>query len=196
MIFGLTGGIASGKSTATKVIRSFNIPIVDADVVARQVVEVGTPGWGIIRAMFGHEYLNEDETINRTKLGELVFNDEKAMYSLNGIMGPLIRAESLSQLLSLEKEYSIVGYDAALICEMGNADMYRPLIVVFCDRESQLTRLMARNNLTKEQAIARIDAQMPVEQKVKMADYVINTSGSLESSAEQTRKIITTILNK
>lgn len=189
--FGLTGGIACGKSTVTKTFRAHNIPIVDADVVAREVVEVGKPTWGFVRAMFGHEYLNEDETINRTKLGALVFSDKQAMYNLNAIMGPAIVIEAERQIKALhEVGNSIVGYDAALICEMGNANKYRPLIVVQCPRDMQIERLVKRNSLTQEQAVARISAQMSVEEKVKMADLVIDTSGTIENSIKQTESII------
>lgn len=188
---GLTGGIGSGKSTVSKTFIKHNIPIVDADIVAREVVEIETPGWGMIRAMFGHEILNEDETINRGKLGDLVFNDKSAMYKLNAIMKPLIEMESERQIQALHvKGNDIVIYDAALIIEQGNADKFRPLIVVACPREMQLERIMKRNGVTKEQALARINAQLSVEEKTKVADYVVDTSGTLEYSVEQTEAII------
>lgn len=194
--FGLTGGIASGKSTVTKTFRAADIPIVDADIVARQVVEVGTTGWGLIRAMFGTEYLNEDETINRTKLGALVFNDKQALDSINAIMMPLINAESAAQIKKLhDAGHLIVGYDAALICEMGNSEKFRPLIVVHCPADTQLARLMSRNNLTRDEAMARIKAQMPVDQKMAMADYLIDTSGTIENSINQTKSIIERLRN-
>lgn len=189
--FGLTGGIASGKSTVTRTIRAHGIPIVDADVVAREVVEVGKPAWGFIRSMFGHEYLNEDETLNRTKLAALVFSNEQAMYNMNAIMGPLISGESDYQINQLHKAgHEIVGYDAALICEMGNADKYRPLIVVACKQETQLARLMKRNCLTEAEAMSRIEAQMPTDKKIAMADWVIYTDGTVEQSISETEFFI------
>lgn len=189
--FGLTGGIASGKSTVTKTLRAAGIPIVDADIVARQVVEVGTPGWGMVRAMFGTEYLNEDDTLNRTKLAALVFSDKQALYNMNAIMTPLINAESTAQIKKLHDGGApLVGYDAALICEMGNSEKYRPLIVVHCPRDTQLARLMSRNSLTRDEAMARIEAQMPVEKKMALADYLIDTSGTVEESINQTKRII------
>jgi dephospho-CoA kinase len=188
--FGLTGGIASGKSTVTKTFRTNNIPIVDADIIARELVVKESFGWGMIRAMFGHEYLNEDETINRSKLGKLVFSDKKAMYNLNAIMAPIIEAESNRQIKELHKDHAIVGYDAALIIEQGNADKFRPLIVVGCDPEIQLDRLMSRNGLTAAEAMDRINAQMTFKEKANVADYIINTSGSLEDSFNQTIQII------
>jgi len=188
--FGLTGGIAVGKSTVTKTFRANGIPIVDADVVAREMVVKESFGWGMIRAMFGHEYLNEDETINRSKLGKLVFSDKKAMYNLNAIMAPIIEAESNRQIKELHKEHDIVGYDAALIIENGNADKYRPLIVVGCSKENQLARLMVRNGLTEAEAMDRIAAQMPFDKKEEFADFVINTDGSIENSFNRTLEII------
>lgn len=188
---GLTGGIGSGKSTVSKTFIKHNIPIVDADIVAREVVVVGSFGWGMIRAMFGHEILNDDETINRAKLGDLVFGDETAMYNLNAIMKPLIENESNRQIYLLHQAgHNIIVYDAALIIEQGNADKFRPLIVVACPKEMQLDRIVKRNGVTKEAAMARINSQFSVEDKIKVADHVVDTSGSIESSVEQTEAII------
>lgn len=189
--FGLTGGIACGKSTVTKTFIKHGIPMVDADVVAREVVEVGKPAWRLVRACFGNDYLNEDESINRIKLGELVFSNEEQMRHLNFIMGPAINSESDNQIKAFhDAGHSIVGYDAALICEMGNAGKYRPLIVVQCPRDMQVERLIKRNGLTQEQAVARISAQMSVEEKLKLADFSIDTSGTIENSVKQTEHII------
>jgi dephospho-CoA kinase len=189
--FGLTGGIACGKSTVTKTFRNHNIPIVDADIVARQVVEVGSFGWSAIKYSFGTNYLNEDETVNRTKLGALVFNNKVSMFTLNAIMAPLIEIEAAKQIKAFyEDGHAMVGYDAALICELGNADKYRPLIVVACKTETQLARLMSRNSLTNDEAMSRISAQMPVAQKIAMADYVVDTEGAIEDSIKQTEKVI------
>ena len=189
--FGLTGGIACGKSTATKTFRAHKIPMVDADIVARQVVEPGTPGLAQIVETFGKEYLQADGTLDRIALGRLVFFNQEAMDKINRIMGPLIHNESQAQIKKFHDEGNyIVGYDAALICEQGNADKYRPLIVVSCPQDMQVARLMSRNSLTREEAMARIDAQFPLPEKVKMADYVIDTSGTIESSVAQTEKII------
>ena len=189
--FGLTGGIACGKSTVTKVFARHGIPIVDADVVAREVVKRGTQSLKAIVATFGDQYLLPDGTLDRIKLGALVFEDKQSMFALNLIMGPAIQEESARQLQAFHNQgHRLVGYDAALICEMGNADKYRPLIVVYCPRDTQIERLMKRNSLTREQAVARIDAQMPVEQKVHMADEIIYTWGTIEESNIQTEFII------
>lgn len=189
--FGLTGGIACGKSTVTKTFRAHNIPIVDADVIARQVVEPQTIGWHCIRAVFGRQYLNDDQTLNRKKLGELIFSNPDKKMVLEAIMNPMIHLESKKQLTQLHKDGNkLVGYDAALILEHGNADKYRPLIVVACPLQLQLARLMKRNSLTEEAAMNIINKQMSTDEKIKRADFVINTTGSIEESVAQTEAVI------
>lgn len=196
IVFGLTGGIACGKSTVTKTFRKHGFPIVDADIIARQVVDVGTYGYFSLLKTFGKRFFNEDGSLNREALGALVFSEKTAMKKLNDIMAPMIQDESFRQIqrwflyLSGQGRELVVGYDAALICEMGNAKKYKPLIVVSCPRDTQIERLMKRNSLTREQAVSRIDAQMPVEEKIKLADYVIDTSGTIENSILQTEYII------
>jgi len=195
IVVGLTGGIACGKSTVSKCFLRNNIPIIDADELAREVVYTGGKGWFEIYCTWGKDYLNKDDSINREKLGELVFNNSKEMDKLNSIMVPLIKEASTNKIeWHRTVGYPIVVYDAALICEMGNADKYRPLIVVSCPEETQISRLIKRNNLTREQAQARINSQMPVAEKVKLANFVIDTSGSLENSERQTLEIISKLM--
>jgi dephospho-CoA kinase len=189
--FGLTGGIACGKSTATKTFKRFGIPMVDADVVAREVVEPGSYGLRTIIDTFGSQYLNADGTMNRSAMGAFVFSNQEALDKINEIMAPLINETSALQIRRLHsKGHSVVGYDAALICEMGNADKYRPLIVVACPQQMQVERMMKRNGLGADQAMARMNSQMPTDDKVKMADYIIDTSGTVEDSIKQTKNII------
>lgn len=191
LLVGLTGGIACGKSTVASTLEKHGIPNVDADIVARQVVEPGTVGHQLIVSYFGTHYLNEDNTINRTKLGAFVFSDNKALESLNNIITPLIHTESQNQIQKLQDEgHHIVVYNAALICEHGNADKYRPLIVVSCPQDIQLSRLMSRNSLTYNEAMNRIHAQFSSEKKVEMADFVIDTSMTIKNSIQQTEVVI------
>ena len=195
--FGLTGGIASGKSTVTKTFRAHGIPMVDADIVARQLVEPGTLGLEAVISAFGSEYRQEDGTLDRIGLGKLIFSDRTARHQIDMIMLPLINQESDRQIKKLHEDgLLIVGYDAALICEMGNAEKFRPLIVVHCPRDTQLARLMSRNNLTAAEAVSRIEAQMPVEKKLALANYSVDTSGTVEYSIKQTEKIIEIIKAK
>lgn len=189
--FGLTGGICCGKSTVSKTFRNNGIPMVDADIVARKVVEIGTPGLTQIVDVFGLDYLNSDGTLNRTSLGKLVFSDSQAMKNLNKIMGVLIHNESTSAIEKLHNDgYPIVGFDAALICEKGNANKYRPLVVVSCPQEMQVARLMSRNNLTHDEAMARINAQFTSEQREALADFVIDSSMAIKNSIQQTEVVI------
>jgi dephospho-CoA kinase len=193
--FGLTGNICMGKSTIEKTLVKHNIKVIDADMVARQVVEPGTYGWHTIYLVFGEEYIKADHTLDRAKLGELVFSDKKAMDQLNAIMGPLIQAEVANQIKKLQDEgQQLICYSGALIVESGNADRYRPLVMAYCTPEQQLERLMARGTghgpLTKERAMAIIKSQMPAEEKAHLADYIINTWGTIQDSVLQTEIII------
>jgi dephospho-CoA kinase len=195
--FGLTGGIASGKSTVTKTFRAAGIPIVDADIVARQVVEPGTSGLGLVISAFGTQYLQSDGTLDRIALGKHIFANREARNLIDKIMLPLINAESNDQLKKFhEAGHVIVGYDAALICEMGNCEKFRPLIVVHCSRDTQVERLIARNSLTRAEALLRIEAQMAVEKKIALANYTIDTSGTIEYSIKQTEDIIQKLRNQ
>lgn len=196
IVFGITGGIACGKSTATKIFKSVGFPIVDADIIAREVVVPGSTGLRQVVSAFGEEYLNLDGTLNRIKLGNLVFSDKYQLSKLNEIMVPLIREESLFQVNKLSKTHPIVGYDAALIIEWGlHKTWVSPLIVVYCEPEIQLSRLMSRNSLTEEQAMARIKAQIPASEKRPHADFEINTSGPIEQSASKAREISLKLIN-
>jgi len=189
--FGLTGGICCGKSTVTKTILSHGIPVVDADIVARQIVEIGSPGLKEIINNFGTSFLNDDSSLNRIKFGKYVFEAKEALSLLNHIMGPLLIAEATIQINKFhEAGHKLVCLDAALIIEMGIADNYRPLIVVHCPESMQLARLIRRNSLTEGEARARIKAQIPGTEKLKFADFVIDSSKELEFSRNQTEDII------
>lgn len=189
--FGLTGGIASGKSTVTRTLRAHGIPMVDADIISREIVEPGKPCLQMIIDHFGKEHLNADGTLNRASLSAVVFPSKEGLALIGKIMTPMITEEAHRQIKAHHDNGArLVGYDAALICERGNADKFRPLIVVACPQHMQLERLMKRNQLTEAEAMYRINAQMSTEKKVEMADYVIDTSGSVELSIKQTEVVI------
>lgn len=193
ILAGLTGGIASGKSTVSNTLKAAGIFVVDADQVARDVVDPYLHADGLMRVIqeFGSQYLLSNGTLDRKSLGDLVFHNRECLDKLNHLMMPLIQDEAARQIRSAEYYgYTIIVFDGALICEMGDADKYRPLIVVRCTEEQQLDRLMKRNDLTYEQAMARIQAQMPVKQKIAMADFIIDTSGSKEESIKETKTTI------
>lgn len=193
--FGLTGGIGSGKSTATKTFQSHGIPLIDADIVAREVVELDTYGLQQIIVLFGHEYINEDGTLNRSKFGRYIFANAEARAKLDNLMGPLIKAQTSIQIRKLHSEgHPIVGFDCAILIEMGQARKYQPLIVVHCTLEQQIERLLGRG-LTRDEAVARINCQMPTNLKLMFADFAIDTSQDKDFSIKQTEIIIEYLKN-
>ena len=196
MIIGLTGSICCGKSTVSKTFIHNNIPVVDGDVITAQVLEPGQPALSEIIKVFGSQYLTEGGFLNRSTFGNLVFHNPNEMAKLNKIIHPYLQQEITSQLIQMQKTYPLAVFDAALIIEHNHADRYRPLIVVHCPYETQLKRLMKRNNLTKLDAEVRIAAQFSSEQKLKFADYSIDTSESIANSIKQTEDIIEDIKNK
>jgi len=194
-IFGLTGGIACGKSHIAEVFMDHNITILDADVVARQVVVPGSPGLEQIVQAFGQQVLHTmSHSLDRNRLAEIVFSDPAALATLNAIMHPLIAVESQKQLQLLEKEYLLVGYSAALLVENNHINLYRPLIVVSCPTHIQIERLI-RRGLTKQQALDRIAAQLPDADKIKVADYVVDASGTKHQTKVQLEAIIKEMQN-
>jgi dephospho-CoA kinase len=173
-VFGLTGGIASGKSTVAAVFREHEVPVVDADDVAREVVEPGTPGLAAIVEAFGDGVLDVRGCLDRKLLAARVFGDDDARRRLNRILHPQIGAASAQHFARLGGlGAALVCYDAALLVEGGLADAFRPLVVVAAPRAMQHARLVARDGLSTAEADARLDAQAPIEAKLKAADVVI-----------------------
>jgi dephospho-CoA kinase len=180
-LFGLTGGIASGKSTVAARFRELGLPVLDADQLSRQAVAPGTSGLSEIVKHFGEGVLREDGTLDRAKLGAIVFSDEEKRRTLNRILHPRIAARTMDAAQGLMERGETLGcYEASLIVENGLQDRFRPLVVVAASDEAQVARVMARDGLGEAEARARIAAQMPVSEKVKAADYVIHNDGSLE----------------
>lgn len=181
---GLTGGIATGKSFVLSVLRELGCEVIDADAVAHQVMEPGQPAFEEIVNHFGEEVLGPHGKIDRAKLGAIVFTDRGQRERLNSIVHPRVYEAQARWFAELERRdpHSIAAVDAALMIETGSYRRFDALIVVYCDPDSQLERLMARNNLTREEAIARISAQMPAAEKLKYADYQIDTSNGFEDT--------------
>ncbi|XP_038076768.1 dephospho-CoA kinase domain-containing protein-like [Patiria miniata] len=179
-LIGVTGGIASGKSTVSNFFKELGCPIIDADVIAREVVEPNKPSWKLIVKHFGSGILQEDGTIDRPKLGAIIFGDAEKRRLLNSCTHPFIQKEMMWRVFKyFLKGYPYVIMDIPLLLE-GSAlrKFLRKVIVVYCDEETQLHRLMARN-LSREDALARINSQMPLREKRKLADYVIDNCGSV-----------------
>lgn len=191
-LVGLTGGIASGKSTVSCMMKEMGVPVVDADLIARQVVEPGKRAWTKIQKAFGEEVFHESGEINRERLGQVVFTDMEKRRTINKITHPEIYREIQWQVLRyLLKGEQFVLLDLPLLYESNKCTGYLfKTIVVTCEDELQLERLMARNMYTEKEAIARIEAQMPLEKKCKMADFVIENSGTKEVTRKQVEDIV------
>ena len=188
---GLTGGIAAGKSYVLGVLRELGCEISDADTLAHQAIERGKPAYQDIVSEFGRAVLNEDGTINRAALGSLVFADASQRERLNAIVHPRVyeaQAEWLAAVAARNPQ-AIAVLDAALIIETGSYKRFDKVVVVWCKPALQLERLMARNNLPHTQAEARIAAQMPSAEKLKYADFAINTSLGFEDTRRQTEEL-------
>ncbi|MEI4769305.1 dephospho-CoA kinase [Psychrobacillus sp. FJAT-51614] len=191
MIIGLTGSIASGKSTVSNMLKELGYPIVDADLVARVVVEKGTKTLETIREAFGEEVISEDGTLNREELGNIIFSSPQKRKQLNDIMHPAIREEMLRQKhFLLEKGYDTIVMDIPLLFESKLQSYVDKILVVTVTEETQLNRLMARNNYSLEEATARIQSQLPLSIKEQGADAVIYNNGTLEYTKEQLQKIL------
>lgn len=187
MIIGLTGGIASGKSTVSALLVNKGARLVDADVIAREVMLPGHEVLAAAAKQFGKEILFPDGTLNRAKLGEIVFQDPVALQTLNNLTHPAIRQEIKNRMYSMEQEEPkrLIIVDIPLLFESGLETLFHEIVVVYVPREVQITRLMERNRLSLEEAEARLNAQMDIEQKRNKADYIIDNSGDLAYTEQQ-----------
>lgn len=187
MNIGLTGGIACGKSTVAEMLEKRGAIIIDADVIAREVVGPGKPALKQLVQHFGSEVLLPDGTLNRKKLGSIVFSDENKRKELNSILHPAIRAEMFSRMEHYEHAQpdKLVVVDVPLLYESGLSPMFEKVMVVYVPSEVQLERLMNRDGLNRLEAENRIRAQMPIEEKKRLADIVIDNSGSQEKTEAQ-----------
>ncbi|MGX6443005.1 dephospho-CoA kinase [Neobacillus sp. K501] len=191
LVIGLTGGIASGKSTVSNMLKEMNITVVDADIEARLAVEKGEPAYQKIIREFGKEILLENDEIDRQKLGSIIFHDVEKRHLLNSIVHPEVRNRMNNKIESAIKGgEQVVILDIPLLFESKLTHMVQKTILVYVDREVQLKRLMERNSLSLEEAEARIKSQMPLSEKVALADAVIDNNGSLNETKKQLNEII------
>jgi dephospho-CoA kinase len=194
---GLTGGIACGKSKALQCFEELGAYTVDADEIARDVVQRGTPAFQQILDGFGSEMVGADGELDRVKLGDLVFSDESARNRLNSIVHPLVLAEEdrrIRTLLSKPHRYPMVVTDAALMIEVGSYTQYDVIVVAYCPTTMQLERLMRRNELSKSEAMRRVNSQMPLLEKIGYANFIIDTSRDPSETREQIRHIYAELL--
>lgn len=191
MIIGLTGSIASGKSTVSNMLKEMGYPIIDADLVARQVVEPGTETLKQIAELFGPEVIHRDGTMNREKVGALIFSDPARRKQLNDIIHPAIRKEMLRQRSAyLAEGYDSIVMDIPLLFESKLQHFVDKILVVSVTEENQLSRLMERNGLSDKDARDRISSQLPMAVKEAGADAVIYNNGTLEETARQLATIM------
>jgi dephospho-CoA kinase len=192
---GLTGGIATGKSTVSAIFRGLGAVVIDADVLAREVVAPGEPALAEIAREFG-DVLLPDGTLDRKKVGALVFADAGRRKRLEAITHPAIRARFLARLRALAEERfdGIVFFDAPVMIESGNYKNMERLVVVATDEATQLRRLMARDAVDEATARARIASQMPVAEKAKLAHHVIDNAGERASTEAQARRVYAALL--
>jgi len=191
LVIGLTGSIASGKSTVSLMFDEFDIPVIDADKLSREVVRPGEKAYQGIVDAFGEGILREDLTLDREALGQMVFADEEKRKRLNEIVHPAVRKSMLSKRDAyLKKQEKCVVLDIPLLFESKLTHFVDKTLVVYVDEPVQIERLMDRNGYSEEEAMQRIRSQIPVKEKAKMADKVIDNNGSKYESYQQLEKIL------
>ena len=196
-LFGLTGGIASGKSAVARRLRARGVPVVDADVLAREVVAKGTEGLLAVVSAFGEGVLAEDGGLDRKKLAGLVFADPARRKELEQILHPRISALGMQRAADLAaRGEPLACYEAALLVENGLADAFRPLVVVAAPEEVQVARACARDAAAEAEVRARIRAQMPLAQKVAVADFVVHNAGTVAELELETDRILAEICTR
>lgn len=193
-VFGLTGGIGSGKSTVAARFRARGLPVIDADQLAREVVAPGSPALAEIVDEFGAVMLDPTGLLDRTRLAERVFNDEPARQRLNAITHPRVRDLALERVQELERQGEpLACYEVPLLVESGLTELLRPLVVVLVDPATQLARTVARDQAGEAHARARIASQMPLAEKAKLADHVIDNSGPIAETIARADEVLDAI---
>ena len=185
-IVGLTGGISSGKSTVSSYLKQLKIPVIDADEVARKVVEPNSQGAREIRKTFGSDVFEEDGSLNRQKLGALIFSSAENRQKLDDLLQPLIKIMILDEIEEhRQKGENMIILDLPLLFEKHYEELCEEIIVVYIPRELQLERLMRRNQYTKQEALSRIDSQLSIEEKRKRATVLLDNQGTIQQLYHQ-----------
>ncbi len=191
MNVGLTGGIASGKSTVAGMFQKKGAYLIDFDVMVRSLEEPGAPAWKRIVEGFGSKILNEDGTINRQNLGAIVFCNKERLEKLNRIVHPVVFEEWEKQLTDINRKIpnAIVVSDIPLLIEVGKVDAVDLVVLVYISQKEQIRRLINRDGCSHGEALTRIESQMPIDKKLWYSDFVVDNGGSLEETAEQVNDI-------
>ncbi len=194
---GLTGGIASGKTTVAHTLAQLGAFVVDADQLAHAMMQPGGKAYDPVVQRFGEEILDDDGRIVRARLARQVFEDKVARRDLNSIVHPEVRAATERRIAEYARQgrAMIAVFDAALLVESGQYQDFHRLVVVRCRRETQIRRILARDGLSTTDAEARIDSQAPTEEKLAVADYVIDTEGTLRETRKQIEGVYAALLN-
>lgn len=187
---GLTGGIATGKSYVASRLRTAGVPVVDADLLARDAVAPGTEGLAAVVARFGRDVLTADGLLDRARVGEIVFRDTAARRDLEAIVHPFVRRGIEQFFQSVPPGVPFAVADIPLLYETGRQRQFEKVIVAACSRDTQLQRVMARDGAARDEAERRIAAQLPIAAKVTLADYVIRTDGTHEETDAQVARVI------
>ncbi|WP_437840879.1 dephospho-CoA kinase [Sorangium sp. So ce1153] len=194
VLFGLTGGLGSGKSTVAARFRAQGLPVIDADALAREAVAKGTEGLDEVVRAFGPEVLLPDGSLDRARVAAVVFADPGKRRQLNAIVHPRIAAITLERAAALEAQGEpLACYEAALLVENRVVDAFRPLVVVAVPEAVQIARAMARDGATEDEVRARLAAQLPLSSKVAVADYVIENSGDRAATERQADEVLASI---
>ena len=194
ILIGLTGGIASGKSTVSDMFKHIDIPVIDADNISRKVVMKGSPVISEIAINFGSGIINDDGSLNRKELGNIVFDNKERLEKLNDIIQPAIRNEILNEISVFRDNGSkICVVDIPLLFEFNYENMFDYIIVVYVNYDMQTKRLMERDSITKDEAIKRINSQISLEEKMKRADFLIDNCKTVTETKEQLMEILNKI---
>jgi len=198
LLIGLTGGIATGKSTVSALLRQLGCEVIDADLLAREVVEPGEPAWTTIVAEYGQDVVTAGGALDRKKLGAIVFADPERRRRLEAITHPAIRERFQARLdqLAVKGFTGIVVFDAAVMIESGNYKNMDRLVVVVTDEPTQMARLQGRDGTDDADGRRKIASQMPLAEKAKLADYVIDNSGDREATAAQVRRVFAALMSE
>ena len=188
---GLTGGIASGKSTVSKIFASFGAQVLDADEVARELLLPGQPAWKRLRQAFGEEFFHPDGTVKRKQLRKLVFANSEKRGQLNAILHPEVMKEinRRSEILSSSLQPTVLVVDVPLLLEVRVAHRFDKIVVVDARQSVQVKRLMQRDGISEDEAKQALKVQMPLSEKVELADYVIDNNFTLADTEIQVRKV-------
>ncbi|MEH2163349.1 MAG: dephospho-CoA kinase [Nostoc sp.] len=193
-IIGLTGGIATGKTTVTNYLAgAYKVPILDADIYAREAVSLGSPILGAIAGRYGEQILLPDGSLNRQRLGEIIFNRQDERNWIDNLIHPDVRDRFLRAITQSSLQTLVLV--VPLLFEAGMTDLVTEIWVMRCSQEQQIQRLIQRNHLTREQAQARINSQLPIEEKVAHADVVLDNSSTLEVLLKQVDVALKSISN-